>query len=52
MAMIGIGFVGHGSIGRGSKPSYELPHALSPDQDTTSGLFVHLYPGQARPVSV
>jgi hypothetical protein len=24
-----------------TSPSYELPHALSPDQDTTSGLFVH-----------
>jgi len=24
-----------------TSPFYELPHALSPDQDTTSGLFVH-----------
>src|SRR5947209_2671656 len=24
-----------------ASPSYELPHALSPDQDTTSGLFMH-----------
>jgi transposase len=25
----------------GTNPSYELTHALSPGQDTTSGLFVH-----------
>jgi hypothetical protein len=26
---------------REANPSYELPHPLSPDQDTTSGLFMH-----------
>lgn len=29
-----------GPSAKEANPSYELPHPLSPDQDTTSGLFV------------
>ncbi|MFL5283940.1 MAG: hypothetical protein ACJ8AW_23850 [Rhodopila sp.] len=30
-----------------TSPSYELTHALSPDQHTTSGIFVHQRPAGA-----